>query len=65
MAFFTLNGLDGSIEALAFSDAFTKYKEYIANETLAEEINFTSQAGIFEAQFKIAGSTFTVGIKRY
>jgi isoleucyl-tRNA synthetase len=43
----------------------TEHKEYIANETLAEEINFTSQAGIFEAQFKIAGSTFTVGIKRY
>ena len=33
MVFFTLNGLDGSIEALAFSDAFTKYKEYIANDS--------------------------------
>jgi len=34
MAFFTLNGLDGSVEALAFSDPFSKYKEYIVNDSL-------------------------------
>ena len=34
MAFFTLNGLDGSIEALTFSASFAKYKEYIANDSL-------------------------------
>jgi len=34
MAFFTLNGLNGSIEALTFSDPFLKYKEYIANDSL-------------------------------
>ncbi|NQV49097.1 MAG: hypothetical protein HQ507_01265, partial [Candidatus Marinimicrobia bacterium] len=34
MAFFTLNGLDGSIEALTFSDPFSKYKDYIANDSL-------------------------------
>ena len=34
MAFFTLNGLDGSIEALTFSASFAKYKEYITNDAL-------------------------------
>ena len=33
MAFFTLNGLDGSIEALTFSDPYSKYKEYIINDS--------------------------------
>ncbi len=33
MAFFTLSGLDGSIEALTFSDPFSKYKEYIVNDS--------------------------------
>ncbi|MCF7826053.1 MAG: isoleucine--tRNA ligase [Candidatus Marinimicrobia bacterium] len=42
-----------------------EHQEYIANETLAEEINFSLKEGVFEAQFKIAKNTFTVGIKRY
>ena len=33
MAFFTLNGLDGSIEALTFSDPYSKHKEYIVNDS--------------------------------
>lgn len=34
MAFFTLNGLDGSVDALTFSDPYSKFKEYIANDSL-------------------------------
>ena len=34
MAFFTLNGLDGALEALTFSDPFSKFKEYIVNDSL-------------------------------
>ncbi|MEA3287205.1 MAG: DNA polymerase III subunit alpha [Candidatus Marinimicrobia bacterium] len=34
MAFFTLNGLDGSVDALTFSATFEKFKEYIANDAL-------------------------------
>lgn len=34
MAFFTLNGLDGSIEALTFSDPYSRFKEYITNDSL-------------------------------
>lgn len=34
MAFFTLNGLAGSVEALTFSDPFSKFKQYIANDSL-------------------------------
>ena len=34
MAFFTVNGLDGSLEALTFSDPYSKYKEYIVNDSL-------------------------------
>ena len=34
MAFFTLNGLDGSIEVLTFSDPYAKYKDYISNDSL-------------------------------
>ncbi len=34
MSFFTLNGLDGSVEALTFSTTFEKYKEYITNDAL-------------------------------
>ncbi len=42
-----------------------EHREYIANETLAEEINFTQKEGSFEAEFKIAKSIFKVGIQRY
>ncbi len=42
-----------------------KHQDYIANETLAEEINFNAKEDVFQAQFKIAKSTFTVGIQRY
>ncbi len=34
MAFFTLNGLDGSVDALTFSATFEKFKEYISNDAL-------------------------------
>ncbi|MCF7808191.1 MAG: DNA polymerase III subunit alpha [Candidatus Marinimicrobia bacterium] len=34
MAFFTLNGLDGSIDALTFSDPYSKFKEYVTNDSL-------------------------------
>lgn len=33
MAFFTLNGLSGSVEALTFSDPFSKFKDYIVNDS--------------------------------
>ncbi|NQV16412.1 DNA polymerase III subunit alpha [bacterium] len=33
MAFFTLNGLNGSVEALTFSDPFSKFKDYIVNDS--------------------------------
>ncbi|MBT4034407.1 MAG: isoleucine--tRNA ligase [Candidatus Marinimicrobia bacterium] len=42
-----------------------EHQEYIANETLAEEINFAKKEGTFQAESKIGKSTFTVGIKRY
>ncbi|MBC8192949.1 MAG: isoleucine--tRNA ligase [Candidatus Marinimicrobia bacterium] len=42
-----------------------EHQEYIANETLAEEISFTRNDDGFQAEFKIGKSTFNVGIKRY
>ncbi|MBC8374737.1 MAG: isoleucine--tRNA ligase [FCB group bacterium] len=42
-----------------------EHQEYIANETLAEEINFAEKKGTFQAEFKIGKITFTVGIKRH
>ena len=42
-----------------------EHQDYIANETLAEEISFTKNADSFQADFKIGKSTFAVGIKRY
>ena len=34
MAFFTLNGLDGSVEALTFADPYARFKEHIVNDFL-------------------------------
>ncbi|MBT3680582.1 MAG: isoleucine--tRNA ligase [Candidatus Marinimicrobia bacterium] len=42
-----------------------EHQEYISNETLAEEINFTEKEDAFRAEFKIGKSTFTVGINRH
>ncbi len=42
-----------------------EHQEYIANETLAEIINFNLKEDIFQAQFKISNSSFIVGIERY
>ena len=54
---------------VATDDALVKviqeHEAYIANETLAEEINFSLPADLFEAEFKLAKGTFKVGIKRH
>ncbi len=42
-----------------------EHQDYIANETLAEELNFAAGEDTFQAEFKIGKSTFSVGIKRY
>ena len=41
-----------------------EHQDYIANETLAEEISYGKKADGFQAEFKIGKSNFTVGIKR-
>ena len=40
------------------------HQEYIANEILAESINYESKNNIFQAEFKIAKGIFKVGIER-
>ncbi len=42
-----------------------EHQEYIANETLAEEIEYKAGPGNFQAEFKIAKGLFKVGIERH
>ncbi len=42
-----------------------EHQEYIANETLAEEINFAPNAATYQADFKLGGSICKVGIERH
>ena len=46
-------------------DVIQEHQQYIANETLAEEISFSLKADIFQAEFKLGKNMCKVGIERY
>jgi isoleucyl-tRNA synthetase len=49
----------------AVQNMLWEHQEYIANETLAEEINYKKIEDGYHAEFKIGKSKFKVGIKRH
>jgi isoleucyl-tRNA synthetase len=42
-----------------------EHQKYISAEILAEELNFNSKSGLFQAEFKLGGKVCSVGIERH
>ena len=43
----------------------SEHQQYIANETLAENINFKAKSDVFQAEFKLGSSVCKVGVERH